>query len=841
LAEQNQRMESWKDAGSGVSGANYRESIDNWPLERIVEFELYVDYDRTSIGGYAHQWQVWILDDDNKLSCTHGSYSSTHFRMIMDKVEGGLHTRGTWAHFSWDTWYYVRTRVNSTSIVLEVFSGGFDETLEHVQYLSHTRTGNGSFHNRICSTSPATDGFRYFDDDFRIRKYTYPEPAHGSWGSEEFNWLPGWRYRKSHIINNRAGAGTNYQVKIEVHYGFGIDILGDVYCGNRCKADFGDIRFTDNDGVNLLDYWIEEKTDYDKALFWVEIADNLSSESVLIYMYYGNSGANTTSNGSTTFLWFDGFGGTSLDTSKWDLNNSPVVTVTGGECRISGDGGAGIIFKNEVDYDNVRIEHKAKRSDYNRRHTYSLVIGPVPHRSNFVWHYSGGEEAPMQEDITYTAFDGSWSGLEVVTRDALTNQYYLFSQWKTTDQYTPFIYDLLYRSMGGATTQSISDNPFKYYLFVHSIGSGTSEIVLDWVRIRKYVSAEPSHGAWKGSPTDDEPPVINYVNYSPTQPSYLEGVWVLAEVLDHSSLSTVVLHFNNGSGWASIYMFSDGLMGFNTTIPAQPAGTQVSFLLEATDTVGNAVNSSIYNYTVSDLPPSWTNFTIDARTTLNVMLDVYCGVPIQVDIAGVSMPGPSPPQLYQLGSAFRITANISSGFFISIYYYYTTQELNALGLNESTLAIYYWNTTDNSWYELSTSVDATNNELLHTIDHLTIFAVFGQAILLDGGTDMPWLFMISGIAAVAAIGIAILIKARPSRAREPVAELVAEPEARPPYEEEITPEEPMPEEMPPPPAEVEEPRPLPASEPICSYCGHQNPVGARYCIRCGRSLGEIHS
>jgi len=102
-------------------------------------------------------------------------------------------------------------------------------------------------------------------------------------------WLTGWTYRKSHVINSASGAGTNYQVKIKAHYGSGTDSGEDVYLNGKCRTDFGDIRFTDDDGETELDYWMEEKVDSDYAVFWIEIADDLSSSNATIYIYYGNS------------------------------------------------------------------------------------------------------------------------------------------------------------------------------------------------------------------------------------------------------------------------------------------------------------------------------------------------------------------------------------------------------------------------------------------------------------------------------------------------------------------------------------------------------------------------
>ena len=37
------------------------------------------------------------------------------------------------------------------------------------------------------------------------------------------------------------------------------------------QPDFDDLRFTDNDGVTLLNYWIESKIDGVSATVWVKV------------------------------------------------------------------------------------------------------------------------------------------------------------------------------------------------------------------------------------------------------------------------------------------------------------------------------------------------------------------------------------------------------------------------------------------------------------------------------------------------------------------------------------------------------------------------------------------
>ncbi|MHA2424832.1 MAG: DUF2341 domain-containing protein, partial [Candidatus Thorarchaeota archaeon] len=108
-------------------------------------------------------------------------------------------------------------------------------------------------------------------------------------------WLTGWQYRKSHTITGSAGAGTDYQIRITVHRATGTDSGEDVYVGSNCKTDFGDVRFTDDDGITLLDYWMEEFHS-ENASFWVRVKDSLESNQD-IYIYYGNSEAMDASDG----------------------------------------------------------------------------------------------------------------------------------------------------------------------------------------------------------------------------------------------------------------------------------------------------------------------------------------------------------------------------------------------------------------------------------------------------------------------------------------------------------------------------------------------------------------
>lgn len=123
-------------------------------------------------------------------------------------------------------------------------------------------------------------------------------------------WLAGWQYRKKHVVNGAVGAGTGYQVKLVVHYGFGADSSEHVYLYQKCRSDFGDVRVTLSDGETVVagegSGWRESKVDSDQALIWVKVPDSLESN-VTIYIYYGHADAVWADSGSETFWLFDDF------------------------------------------------------------------------------------------------------------------------------------------------------------------------------------------------------------------------------------------------------------------------------------------------------------------------------------------------------------------------------------------------------------------------------------------------------------------------------------------------------------------------------------------------------
>ncbi len=109
-----------------------------------------------------------------------------------------------------------------------------------------------------------------------------------------------WHYRQPIVItNNSTETLTNYQVLIALN--------GDNFDFSNAEANGKDVRFTQSDGVTLIDYWIEGSS-WDKtgqsAYVWVEIP-TLAPGNTTIYLYYSNSSASPVGNGKNTFIFFD--------------------------------------------------------------------------------------------------------------------------------------------------------------------------------------------------------------------------------------------------------------------------------------------------------------------------------------------------------------------------------------------------------------------------------------------------------------------------------------------------------------------------------------------------------
>lgn len=315
-------------------------------------------------------------------------------------------------------------------------------------------------------------------------------------------WLDyAWKYRKAHIINSQSGAGIGYAVRVVVYYGSGTDSGENVYLNGKCKTDFGDIRFTDASG-NLLNYWIESKTNSDNALFWVKINGDLSSSAQLIYIYYGNSSATTTSNGSNTFIFFDDFTSYNADT---DINNQGGWITR----RVGGSGEAKIRVYNGKNHLRLsstdgctHVVHSCTASNAG----VALRVREVADDWNecFLTGFSNGNarsdgHPDTAYDFAWWGWDGANSRIRKFLPDGAIDLTSISDSSTNGTYYTiedRWFGSLLVGMRDDTQKMSATDSSFSSFSYIYLGEWAWSSRYIDFVAVRKYVDPEPSHGSW---------------------------------------------------------------------------------------------------------------------------------------------------------------------------------------------------------------------------------------------------------------------------------------------------------------------------------------------------------
>ena len=299
------------------------------------------------------------------------------------------------------------------------------------------------------------------------------------------------------MINPASGAGTDYQVKIIVHYGSGVDYNdntksppeGHVYVGGKCRTDFGDIRFTAADGETPLFYWMEEKVDGDYAVFWVRVEDDLSVNPVTIYVYYGNPSATTISDGKATFVLFDDFNDGVLDSmwTEYDFWGSGVtVTEENGYVEIVSNGtySAGeirVLLPSSMS--NLAVDVKFMEPVRDNIEGFNVVLQD-PSRYLYWDYYDKYDRYRIIDGTTQIAYKSAQ-----MPTTTFWKSYFLLSGTRVQLIIPDGSIDI-------SGTISASKNVESVALNISAKNVANMTARFDDFRVRKYVYPEPSHGAW---------------------------------------------------------------------------------------------------------------------------------------------------------------------------------------------------------------------------------------------------------------------------------------------------------------------------------------------------------
>lgn len=458
-------------------------------------------------------------------------------------------------------WSKTGDATNLTSIVVNTSNGTFAGALSgqtqlaantlYYAFVRHTNgAGTSSWSTAVSFTTSASTNTSTFNSNFSSgSNYSIGSSAEvassvgrlldlggGTYATSAPSSLSAWTRRKAiTVTNNVASTLTNDQIKVTVAY------------DSDMKADFGDIRFTDSDGSTLLDHWMESSTASTTADYWVEIPTLTASSSKTIYMYYGNAGATTASNGTNTFMFFDDFSSGSM--GNWtafngELCTAPTITMTGGVMQASGsskEGGAvntGYTFTNGIL--EAKMQYVTRTGNGQESHLYARTTsGNNPNGYRFGPYWSSSANVNMARESGHNllasgTFDygtGVWRKISFKLNGSS-----LYGAVDGTDY------------IGPITNSTYSSGYVGFGLDACHENTTTLTVQFDDYRVRQYVSSEPSVsvGSEVAAATESQ---ISISNNSTLTATYV-GLGTFTETLGGGNLGSISYQLSNdGTNW----------------------------------------------------------------------------------------------------------------------------------------------------------------------------------------------------------------------------------------------------------------------------------------------------
>ncbi len=335
-----------------------------------------------------------------------------------------------------------------------------------------------------------------------------------------------WSNYREITITNSGSALTDYQVLVQ--------LSGSSF--PTTSSNGADIRFIDSDG-NELNYWIESWNNAGRsATIWVKVGSISANGETKIKMFYGNSGANTISNGVKTFEFFDDFSEDTIGIN-WIRPAGTGAAIVGGQAKVP-------MALNDAGYLYTTISYKRPLIIESR-----VKSNRASQPGNFIPFsigYNDGLEY-WKNSYGFTLYGNNLSitktgkGLVAsVSQTTAANTYYILSAILSSSNIITKLYNDE-RSL----LNSVSFNDIDYdneRIMLDTYGADDGYGYYDWVIIRKYASPEPTIALGAEQPVLTPPTTGNIsVSSSPT------GTEVLVDGASKGAAPVTVPNLSSGS------------------------------------------------------------------------------------------------------------------------------------------------------------------------------------------------------------------------------------------------------------------------------------------------------
>ena len=252
--------------------------------------------------------------------------SSTSIKQYANTVNGSSYATTSRSDVM-TSWTVVEIQRNAATNIKFYWNNTLKAT--HTNYLPVDNMGFIFYTNHSGAT--------VYVDWCLVRKYRNIEPTISNVGTHETStsWLNGWTYRRRLKITAPTATVSGLPLKYLVGEIPGLSGAS-MDCAGEGLSSFDDLRFTEDDGQTLIPHYIETisgTTPNQIATTWIR-PSYVNTDPTQYFMYFGNSGASSTSSSGTTFSGtsigmadytqkvITRYGHTTLSTSQYKFDNS---------------------------------------------------------------------------------------------------------------------------------------------------------------------------------------------------------------------------------------------------------------------------------------------------------------------------------------------------------------------------------------------------------------------------------------------------------------------------------------------------------------------------------------
>ena len=525
-------------------------------------------------------------------------------------------------------------------------------------------------------------------------------------------WNSTWEKKKEIKVQDNAGSTVNnYTINLKIPY------------DSDMNSDYSDLRFTNGSESSELGYWIYFANSTE-ARVKVRIEDNLiANNNVSIYMYYGNSGASTTSDIADAHI----VGEDGADFSEWT----------------EVDGGSDIT----LDTTDKRVEWTDLRRDSNQQ----AVRRSVPELVNFTMSatYSSSNIIVPAYFGYGTSAVGKWDGATNIITEGFHGSNHIMREVTTTSTYdnsysatNDEIYYLEMTKHGTNATAWYYTGQERQALDgteTLTIGSGTQGFDYAYMLLG-FDNADPGTAGSTGWLT----------NYSLSKYVYPEPTYIIG-VEEDSGDAIKPTYSNNAHNSTTVGSLTKFSIQYNDNTALNPNGQYIF----STNNTGTWINESAVNWTST---PEWANVTKTLNSTAGLVIgyrwfaddnadninntDIFTLTINKVTPSG-TLSGTSPITYGTLGDVEGTESNTGDSDVNYKLYRNGTEVSNP---DASTLAVgyytYIYNSTEGANYsavasldtfDLTISINVGNGVL--TLDNLVLNqTIYRTASILINGT-----------------------------------------------------------------------------------------------------------